>query len=154
LKKFKDNKTWRPEKEGVHNREFFKWLGNLTEVDHRKFCKHILNRSGESHVYAYPKVTMKTISSMLIGYYNAKDWIEQRKRKQLVRRELHNLKPRLQLFNSNGEFLRSNWRAFKQNYNVTNATMQVLLEVPGEEFFFGAKQTYNKNQRIEELRSS
>jgi hypothetical protein len=26
LKKFKDNKTWKPEKEGVHNREFFKWL--------------------------------------------------------------------------------------------------------------------------------
>jgi hypothetical protein len=36
---------------------------------------------------------MKTISSVLIRCYNAKDWIERRKRKQLVRRELHNLKP-------------------------------------------------------------
>jgi CRISPR/Cas system CSM-associated protein Csm2 small subunit len=118
LKKFKENKNWRPEKEGVLNQEFFKWLGNLTEAYHRKFCKHILNRSGESHVYAYPKVTMKTISSVLIGCYNAKDWIEQRKRKQLVQKELHNLKPRLQLFSTNGEFSRTNWKTFKRNYNV------------------------------------
>jgi hypothetical protein len=151
LKKFKENKNWRPEKEGVLNREFFKWLGNLTEADHRKFCKHILNRSGESHVYAYPKVTMKMISSVLIGCYSAKDWIERRKRKQLVRKELHNLKPRLQLFSTNGEFSRTNWKTFKRNYNVTSATMQVLLEAPGEEFFSGAKQTCNKNRAIEEL---
>jgi CRISPR/Cas system CSM-associated protein Csm2 small subunit len=76
LKKFKDNKTWRLEKEGILNQEFFKWLGNLTEADHRKFCKYILNRSGESHVYAYLKVTMKMIPSVLIGCYSAKDWIE------------------------------------------------------------------------------
>jgi hypothetical protein len=73
LKKFKDNKTWRPEKEGVLNCKFFKCLGNLTEVDHRKFYKHILNRLGESHVYAYLKVTMMTISSVLIGCYSMKD---------------------------------------------------------------------------------
>jgi hypothetical protein len=101
-------------------------------------------------VYAYPKVMMKTMSSVLIGCYSAKNWIEQQKRKQLVKRELHNLKPRLQLFSANSEFSRSNWRAFKQNYNVTIATMQVLLEAPGEEFS-SAKQMHNKNRRIEEL---
>ena len=84
LKKFKENKSCRPEKEGALNREFFKWLGNLTEVDYRKFYKHILNRSGDSHVYAYPKVTMKTISLVLIGCHSTKDWIERRKKKQLV----------------------------------------------------------------------
>jgi hypothetical protein len=95
LKKFKNNKTWRPEKEGILNCKFFKWLGNLTEAYHRKFCKYILIRSGESHVYDYLKVTMKKISSVLIGCYRTKDLIERWKRKQLVRRELHNLKPRL-----------------------------------------------------------
>jgi hypothetical protein len=39
LKKFKDNKTWRSEKEGVLNCEFFKWLGNLIEAYHRKFLQ-------------------------------------------------------------------------------------------------------------------
>jgi hypothetical protein len=69
----------------------------------------------------------------------------------LVRKELHNLKPRLQLFSENGKFSRTNWKTFKRNYNVTSATMQVLLEAPGEEFFSGAKQTRNKNRAIEEL---
>jgi hypothetical protein len=39
LKKFKDNKSWRLEKEGVLNHKFFQWLGNLTEADHQKFYK-------------------------------------------------------------------------------------------------------------------
>jgi hypothetical protein len=68
-----------------------------------------------------------------------------------VRRKLYNLKPRLQLFSTNGEFSHPNWRAFKQNYNVTSTTMQVLLEALSEEFFIGAKQTCNKNWKIEEL---
>jgi hypothetical protein len=94
---------------------------------------------------------MKTISSVLIGCYSAKDWIERRKRKQLVRRELQNLKPALQFFKQNGEFSRKKWKAFKKEYNVTAATMQVLLEAPGEDFFSAAKQTRNKNRKIEEL---
>jgi hypothetical protein len=102
-------------------------------------------------VYAYPKVAMKTISSFLIGCYSAKDWIKRWKRKQLVWKELHNLKPRLQLFSTNGEFSQTNWKTFKRNYNVTSATMQVLLEALGEEFFSGAKQMCNKNRAIEEL---
>jgi hypothetical protein len=47
---------------------------------------------------------MKTISSVLISCYSAKEWIERRKRKQLVRRELNRLKSTLQLFKTNGEF--------------------------------------------------
>jgi hypothetical protein len=86
------------------NKEFFKWLRNLLEADHWKFCKHIFNRSGDSCGYAYPKVTMKTISFVLFSCYSVKDWIEQRKKKQLVRRELNRMKPRLQLFGSNGNF--------------------------------------------------
>jgi hypothetical protein len=71
--------------------------------------------------------------------------------KQLVRRELSKLKPRFNLFGANGEFNRSNWRAFKKNYNVTSATMQVLLEALGDKFFSGTKQTQNKNWSIEDL---
>jgi hypothetical protein len=94
---------------------------------------------------------MKMNSSVLIGYYSSKDWNGRWKRKQLVKRELHNLKPRLQLFNTNSEFSHSNWRAFKRNYNITNTIIQVLLEAPGEEFFSGMKQTCNKNRRTKEL---
>jgi hypothetical protein len=34
LKRFKENKSWRLEKDGVLNWEFFKWLGNLSESNH------------------------------------------------------------------------------------------------------------------------
>ena len=93
----------------------------------------------------------KTISSVLIGCYSTKDRIKRWKKKQLVWSELENLKPRLQFFNQNVEFSHSNWKAFKQSYNVTSATMQVLLETLGDELFSGAKQTQNKNQKIEEF---
>jgi hypothetical protein len=86
------------------NREFFKWLGNLSESDHQAFAKHILNHQNDKRPYTYPKVTMKTISSVFISCYSAKDWIERQKRKQLVRRELNRLKSTLQLFKTNGEF--------------------------------------------------
>jgi hypothetical protein len=44
-----------------------------------------------------------------------------------------------------------NWKAFKTKYNIMSATMQVFLEAPEEEFFSGAKQTWNKNRSIEKL---
>jgi hypothetical protein len=45
----------------------------------------ILNCSSEKHLYAYPKVTMKTISSIVISCYSPKKWIERCKKKQLVK---------------------------------------------------------------------
>jgi hypothetical protein len=132
LKKFKENKSWTPEKDRVLNREFFKWLENLSEANHCAFAKHILNHSSDNRLYSYPKVTMKTISSMLISYYSAKEWIERRKRKQLVRRELNKLKPTLGLFKANGEFNTEKWKAFKRNYNITSATCKFFSRHPGK----------------------
>ena len=66
---------------------------------------------------------MKTISSVLIRCYCIKGWIECRKRKQLVRRELNKIKPTLQLFNANGEFLSKQWKKFMKDYNIINAMM-------------------------------
>jgi hypothetical protein len=57
----------------------------------------------------------------------------------LVRKELHKLKQILGLFKANGEFNTDRWEAFKKNYNITSATMQVLLEALEEEFFLSTK---------------
>jgi hypothetical protein len=70
---------------------------------------------------------------------------------QLVRRELNLLKSTLQLLKTNGEFWSDKWKKFKKDYHITSATMQVLLEAPGEEFFSSTKQTCNKNKTIEQL---
>jgi hypothetical protein len=66
---------------------------------------------------------------------------------------LNKLKPTLGLFKTNGEFNTEKWKAFKRNYNITSATMQVLLEAPGEEFFSSVKQSRNKNRSAEQLSS-
>ncbi len=46
LKKYKDKKSWVSQKDDILNREFFKWLGNLSESDHYKMILHMLNRLG------------------------------------------------------------------------------------------------------------
>jgi DNA-directed RNA polymerase subunit L len=104
LKKFKEKKSWRSKKDGVLKSELFKWLGNLFESDHCIFARYILNHPNKKCPNVYPKVTMKTISLNLISCYNAKEWIECLKRKQLLRRELNKMKPVLQLFKANSKF--------------------------------------------------
>ena len=59
LTKFKDHKNFESEKDGVLTREFFKFLENLSEADHAKLCRHILNRSGPSRKLPHPKVVVK-----------------------------------------------------------------------------------------------
>lgn len=56
-----------------------------------------------------------------------------------MRTELNNIKPSLNLFNAAGDFVVEKSKKFKRDYNITAATMRVLLDAPGEEFFGGAK---------------
>ena len=46
-------------RDGILSCEFFKWLGNCDEEDHKKLIQHILGRSGESRILGYPKVIVK-----------------------------------------------------------------------------------------------
>ena len=87
------------------------------------------NHSNDKHSYAYSKMMMKTILFVLISCYSIQEWIEHWKRKQLVKKELTKMKPRLQFFKSNGEFWSNKWQKFKEDYNVTSATMQSSLRL-------------------------
>ena len=55
----KETKGWKPEKDGALNREFFKWLGGLSERDHVDMINHVLNKAGPSRLFKYPKVVIK-----------------------------------------------------------------------------------------------
>ena len=149
--KMKLNSRWIPQKDGILSREFFKWLGNCDEEDHRKLILHLLNRSGTKRSFPYPKVTIKQPSKVLESCYSAKEWFERRKRKALVKRELNKIRPSLGLLNVAGEFQQDRWKHFKADYSITSASMRVLLEALGEEYFVAAKLTSNKNKPIEEL---
>ena len=70
-----------------------------------------------------------------------------------MRRKLNQFKSTLQVFKTNGEFWSDKRKKFKKDYHITSATVQVLLEVPDEEFFSSAKQTYNKNKTFKQLSS-
>ena len=148
--KFFEKANWNPES-GNLTREFFKWLGNLTYDDLAKLAKHILHRDNPKWTKYYPKVTIKAISSVLDRCYSTKEWVERRKRKHLVKRELHNIDRSLGLFNPAGELVPEKWRQFKKDYNVTRATMNVLLERPGEQYFKEAKQVRSKNKKTADI---
>ena len=91
-------------------------------------------------------MTIKAISSVLECCYSTKEWIERRKRKQLVKRELNNINLILGLINVNGELIHAKWKAFKRARNITSTSMNVLLERPGETYFAEAKQLKSKNK--------
>lgn len=56
FEKFKDKKDFVPDKDLTLSREFFRMLGNLSETDHEKPCKHILHKSGPSRKISYPRL--------------------------------------------------------------------------------------------------
>ena len=57
--KIRLNPKWTPQRDGILSLEFFKWLGNCDEEDHKKLILHILGRSGESRVFD----TLRLLSS-------------------------------------------------------------------------------------------
>ena len=148
--KFNEKTNWRPES-CLLSREYFKWLGNLTLHDLERLANHILNQSGEKRKFPYPKVTIRSISSVLESCYSSKDWVERRKRKQLVKKELHNIDPNLGLMNSQGELILEKWKAFKVSHCITSASMNVLLERPGDAYFAAAKQLKSKNKSCAQI---
>ena len=84
LTKFKDHKNFEPEKDGVLTQEFFKFLGNLSEADHAKLYRHILNRSIPSQKLLHPKVVVKQPTTMVEDCYSVKEWGERRKKKAMA----------------------------------------------------------------------
>ena len=143
--KFNEKENWKQES-CMLNREYFKWLSNLSLQDLERLAKHLLNQFGEKRKFPYPKVTIKVISSVLESCYNTKEWVERRKRKQLVKWELNNIDPTLGLINANGELIHAKWKAFKRARNIMRASMNVLLKRPGETYFAEAKQLKLKNK--------
>ena len=80
-----------------------------------------------------------------------KDWVEQRKRKQLIKKELNNIDPTLGLINAEGELIHEKWKEFKASRCITSASMNVLLERPEEQYFTQAKQLKSKNKTCAQI---
>ena len=88
---------------------------------------------------------------MLESCHSTKDWVERRKRKQLIKKELNNIDLTLGLINAEGELIHERWKEFKASRCITNASMNVLLEHPGEQYFAQAKQLKSKNKTCAQI---
>ena len=102
--KFNEKENWKQES-CMLSREYFKWLGNLTLKDLERLA---LNESKENQTFPYLKVTIRATSSVLESCYSTKEWVERRKKKQLVKQELHNIDPTLGLINVEGQLIHKN----------------------------------------------
>jgi len=91
-------------------------------------------------------VTIKPISSVLISCYTTKDWVERVKCKRMVKKDIHLIALHLGLFNACNELIVENWRAFKRSRLITSATMNMLMERPGETYFATGKQLKARNK--------
>ena len=134
LQPMKDTKNWDRERDGVLSREIFKWMGNMTEDDLRRLTVHILNRT-PGKTYPHPKVTVKKLHAVILDCYNIGIWLERVKRKQAVRKYLWLENRSLGFFGPKGNYHKEAWKSFKEKYNITPATKQLLFTVPKEEFF-------------------
>ena len=63
-----------------------------------------------------------------------------------MKRELNDIDPTLGLINADGEFIHERWKVFNRAQNITSASMNVLLERPGETYFVEAKQLKSMNK--------
>ena len=137
LTKFKDHKNFESEKDGVFTREFFKFFGNLSEADHTKLCRHILNRSGPSRKLLHPKVVVKQPTTVVEDFYSVKEWIERQKKKAMAHFQLHLIRPELDLYtNGNKQFVQIAWKNFKKEFSVRKASMRVLLDWGPTAFYY------------------
>ena len=125
-KKFNARDGWNPEN-CMLTREFFKHLGNLSYDELATLARHMLNQTGEKRKQPYPKVTVKSMSSVFDSYYTAGEWSERRKRKYLVKKELHHIDPEFGLMNAKNEIIVENSKRFKPERMFSRATMVTFL---------------------------
>jgi hypothetical protein len=149
--KFNQAKDWESfSRKLTLNREFFKAMGQLDERDLKILALHLLNQT-PGRTLKYPKVTVKKPTKNYFHCMAAKQWVENRKRKNTVARELHNLRPSLGLFDSEWKFDADKWKQFKKDYNLSRQTMAMLLSVPGDSFFTAYRQKKSKNKSVEQI---
>ncbi|KAG0573035.1 hypothetical protein KC19_VG143100 [Ceratodon purpureus] len=150
-KNFHEKKGFVPDKDGTLPREFFKWLGNLSEADLQKLCKHILHKSGPSRKYINPKVVIKQNTNVLEDCYSVREWVQRRKREAVAKEELNKIKPTLHLI-KRGVLDVPAWKHFKKAYHVSKESKHVLLDwgIP-DSYWTNSRATQYRNQYAKDL---
>jgi hypothetical protein len=131
-------------------REFFRSLQGLSETDMGKAASHILHvEKTAKRCWPHPKIVFSKPKNFVPSCYLMKEWAENRKKKTTIRQELSKLLPEKNLF-VEGEFHEANWRAFKDEYKFTSASMAALMREAGDDFLRSKLVKGGKNLELAE----
>ena len=77
-------------------------------------------------------------------HHTRHEWVERRKRKRVILQELVELQPDLKFMAIDEAVDGDVWRQWKRNHRVSSATYNILLHLPGNQYF--AKRLTNEGK--------
>ena len=131
---FKEKKPFNLSSKFQLTREFFKHFGHFTDDDFKVYVQHLLGRTPSWKV-AYPKVTVHKMNNVHASHHTRHEWVERRKRKRVILEELVELQPDLKFTTPDGAVDGDVWRQWKRDHRVSSATYNILLHLPGNQYF-------------------
>jgi hypothetical protein len=115
-------------------REFFKHLGHFTDEDLKIFVQHLLGTTPNRNL-VYPKVSVNKPKMVVINHHTASDWVERRKRKKVIIKELEYVRPSLDFLKPDMNVRNLRWRVWKKEHRFSSATWDYLLSAPPAAYF-------------------
>ena len=131
-------------------REFFKHFGHFTDADFKVYVQHLLGRT-PGRMSAYLKVIVHKTALVHASHHTGQEWIERRKRKQVVMEELVELQPDLKFIKADGSVDGDEWRKWKLDHRVSSGTYNILLYLLGSQYFSKRLTNEGKLKRASEF---
>ena len=69
------------------------------------------------------------------SHHTRHEWVERRKQKWVILEELVELQPDLKFMAPDGAMDGDVWRQWKRDHRVSSATYNILLHLPGNQYF-------------------
>ena len=95
---------------------------------------------------AYPKVTVHKIAYVHASHHTGHEWVERRKRKQVVMDKL-----KLKFIRADGSVDGDKWRKWKLDHRMSRGTYNILLYLPGSQYFSKRLTNEGKLKRASEF---
>lgn len=131
-------------------REFFRALQGLSEYDIGRAAFHILHSEATpKRTWIHPKIVFTKPKNFVPSCYSMREWAERKKMKTTILHELHKIVPEKKLIVKD-EVDQENWKAFKQEYKFTSASMSALIREAGEDYLRSKMVKGGKNRELPE----
>ena len=87
---------------------------------------------------------MHKTNNVHASHHTGHEWVERRKRKRVILEELEELQPDLKFTTPNKAVDGDVWRQWKRNHRLSSATYNIVLHLPGNQYF--AKRLTNEGK--------